>query len=284
MQRVEELVATAVALEKGGADEDERDDGVAVTRKRLMEAPTAPAPHAHALTDASLHRWVAALVGFQVALALGLVLVGMLGQRRLSQLVDQVQATRRETQALRADLAGLAEETRQLKAENVELKQFLTREASQQEIFLKILVLKPDVSHDTARTIARHVHHYAELYGKDADIVLSIIAVESRFDPNAISPVGAVGLMQVMPQWQKILAITGNLKDPETSIRYGLQILGFYLEMYKDMEMALTAYNRGPGPVDMALMKGRDPKNEYPGQVLKVYERLKKMSVTEKPT
>ncbi|MCI0572392.1 MAG: lytic transglycosylase domain-containing protein [Myxococcaceae bacterium] len=284
MQRAEELVATAVALEQVGRDEEADESREAVTQKRLVEVHRGPQTLGHALTDTSLHRWLAAFVGFQLALAVALLLVGLFGQRRLSALVDQVQATRREAQAIRADLAGLTEETRQLKAENVELTQFLTRSAGEQEIFLKILVLKPDINHDSARTIARHVHHYAELYGKDSDIVLAIISVESRFDPNAVSPVGALGLMQVMPQWQKILAISGSLKDPETSIRYGLQILGFYLEMYKDMEMALTAYNRGPGPVDMALMKGRDPKNEYPGQVLKVYERLKKMSVAEKAT
>jgi soluble lytic murein transglycosylase-like protein len=90
---------------------------------------------------------------------------------------------------------------------------------------------------------------------------------------------GAIGLMQVMPQWEKVLGIQGSLKDPEISIKYGLQVLGFYMEMYKDLEMALTAYNRGPGPVDMALMRGRDPKNQYAPRVLKVYERLKKLSL-----
>ena len=59
-----------------------------------------------------------------------------------------------------------------------------------------------------------------------------------------------------------------------------LQVLSFYMEMYKDIEMALTAYNRGPGPVDMALMRGKDPKNKYAPQVLKVYDRLKSLSVS----
>jgi soluble lytic murein transglycosylase-like protein len=108
---------------------------------------------------------------------------------------------------------------------------------------------------------------------------LAIIAEESRFNPNAVSPVGAVGLMQVMPQWEKVLGISGSLKDPEVSIKYGLQVLGFYMEMYKDIEMALTAYNRGPGPVDMALMHGKDPKNKYAPEVLKVFERLKKLGL-----
>jgi soluble lytic murein transglycosylase-like protein len=52
------------------------------------------------------------------------------------------------------------------------------------------------------------------------------------------------------------------------------------MEMYKDVEMALTAYNRGPGPVDVALMRGKDPRNLYAPKVLKVYERLRKLSLS----
>lgn len=43
--------------------------------------------------------------------------------------------------------------------------------------------------------------------------------------------------------------------------------------------MALTAYNRGPGPVDMALMKGQDPTNSYVPRVMRTYEHLKSMNV-----
>jgi soluble lytic murein transglycosylase-like protein len=285
VQRAEELVAPAVAFEQQmDSTQSEVAANDVVTRKRLRELPPASGTHTSWLAEASLHRWVAALVGFQVAIAAGVLLLGLLGQRRLSALTEQVRATRQETQALRAELGTLTAETRALKAESVELKQFVTRDIGEQEILLKILVLKPDVDLEVARNIARHVRHYAVLYGRDADLVLSIMTVESRFDPNAVSSVGAIGLMQVMPQWQKVLGITGSLKDPETSIRYGMQILGFYMEMYKDVELALTAYNRGPGPVDMGLMKGKDPRNEYPGQVLRVYERLKKMAMGHRPT
>jgi soluble lytic murein transglycosylase-like protein len=83
----------------------------------------------------------------------------------------------------------------------------------------------------------------------------------------------------VMPHWKRVLGITGDLTDPETNIRAGLQILGFYLEMYQDLEMALTAYNRGPGPVDAALRKGSSPNNGYAPKVLATYERLKALSL-----
>jgi soluble lytic murein transglycosylase-like protein len=74
-----------------------------------------------------------------------------------------------------------------------------------------------------------------------------------------------------MPQWKRVLGIDEDLEDIETSIKYGLQILGFYREMYKDLDVALTAYNRGPGAVDAALMRGADPKNNYAPTVLERY-------------
>ena len=110
-------------------------------------------------------------------------------------------------------------------------------------------------------------------------MVLAIMAIESRFDPNSVSNKGALGLMQVMPQWSKVLGIQDDLKDPKTNIKYGMQILGFYQQMYKDLEMALTAYNRGPGPVDMALMRGKDYRNNYAAKVLKKYKMLKSMEL-----
>jgi soluble lytic murein transglycosylase-like protein len=223
--------------------------------------------------------WTAALVGFLALGLIGAATAGVFFKRRLDALGANVAVTARQTSVLleRADALDL--QARAIRAEGTDLRQYLASNSAEQVIFLKMLVLKPDLDPTLARTIARHVHYYAGLYKRDPDLVLAIIAEESRFNPNAVSPVGAVGLMQVMPQWEKVLGISGSLKDPEVSIKYGLQVLGFYMEMYKDIEMALTAYNRGPGPVDMALMHGKDPKNKYAPEVLKVFERLKKLGL-----
>jgi soluble lytic murein transglycosylase-like protein len=232
-----------------------------------------------ALKPANVQPWTAALVGF-----LALALVGSAGaiyyfKWRLDGLSSTAAVTARQTTVLMERADALDEQARAIRAEGLDLRQYVASNSAEQVIFLKMLVLKPDLDPTLARTIARHVHYYASLYKRDPDLVLAIIAEESRFNPNAVSPVGAIGLMQVMPQWEKVLGISGSLKDPEVSIKYGLQVLGFYMEMYKDIEMALTAYNRGPGPVDMALMHGKDPKNKYAPEVLKVYERLKKLGL-----
>jgi soluble lytic murein transglycosylase-like protein len=217
------------------------------------------------------------------------LLVGVIGAsaytvaNKLNELSVQAQTHSREVASWSDKTAALRSQTESLKSEIVNLRQFIASSSSEDVIFLKATILKPDINPELARLIAKNIHHYSELYGRDSNLILAMIAVESRFDPKAVSPVGAVGLMQVMPQWKKVLGITGDLADPELSIKYGLQILGFYDEMYKDLEMALTAYNRGPGPVDTALRHGKDPKNLYAPRVLSQYERLKRLTVSASP-
>jgi soluble lytic murein transglycosylase-like protein len=226
-----------------------------------------------------LHPWIAAFVGLHAFAIVAGVLAAYYVKIRLDALSSSSAVISRQAGDIGTRLSELSEQSLAIKSEGTELRQYMTSSSAEQVIFLKILVLKPDIDLALGRSIAKHAHHYGALYKRDPDLVLAIIAEESRFNPNAVSAVGAVGLMQVMPQWEKVLGISGSLKDPEVSIKYGLEVLGFYMEMYKDIEMALTAYNRGPGPVDMALMRGKDPKNRYAPDVLKVYERLKKLSI-----
>jgi hypothetical protein len=231
------------------------------------------------LSSQALHPWIAAFVGLQAFAIVAGFGAAYFVKLRLDALSGTSSVMSRQVGEMSAKMGELAETSMAIKDEGTELRQYVASSSAEQVIFLKILILKPDIDLALGRSIARHAHHFGALYKRDPDLVLAIIAEESRFNPNAVSPVGAVGLMQVMPQWEKVLGISGSLKDPEVSIKYGLEVLGFYMEMYKDLEMALTAYNRGPGPVDMALMKGKDPKNKYAPEVLKVYERLKKLSI-----
>lgn len=157
------------------------------------------------------------------------------------------------------------------------LRQFVGSKTAEDVIFLKIMILKPKIGTTLANTIAKHIHTYSKLYGKDPDLVLSIIMIESDFNPDAISNKGATGLMQIMPFWKKSLGITTELKDPETSIKYGMQILSFYEETYKDLALTLTAYNRGPGTVDYMLARDQDPKTDYAPRIIKTYNKLKRI-------
>jgi len=148
----------------------------------------------------------------------------------------------------------------------------------EQVTFFKILILKPDLDQKFAKELATIIDEAARDFDRDPDFVLSLMYVESRFDPDAVSSVGAHGLMQVMPLWLKVLGAEGDdLFDPRTNVRRGLQIYGSYETMLKTKELALTAYNRGSWKVEEDLRRDKDPRNGYAKDVLDVYERLKGM-------
>jgi soluble lytic murein transglycosylase-like protein len=227
----------------------------------------------------TLGRWLAAVfIGQMVFLAVAGASAYYLGLK-LDRQRESAEVHGLESQSAAAQVTALTSQTEALKAEVINLRQSLISGSSEDVIFLKMIILKPNIDPELARTIAHSVHRNSELYGRDPNLVLAIMAVESDFNPKAMSSVGAEGLMQVMPHWKKVLAINGDLMDPDVSIRYGLQILGFYEEMYKDLNIALTAYNRGPGPVDTALMRGVSPNNGYAPRILVTYERLKTLNV-----
>ena len=222
------------------------------------------------------------VVGVAIA---NIVLLGALvwSNRNISSSVDEAHAVLQNhansVQEVKNELHALGERNQKLEQEVAKLSETVATASSEDVLFLKIVITKREIDRKLARQIAGLVNKYSRVYGQDPDLVLSIIAVESDFDPRARSPVGAVGLMQVMPQWKQVLGIREELSDPETSIRYGLQVLGFYRNMYGDLEMALTAYNRGPGPVDAALNRGQSPHNKYAPKVLEVYKELRSLKV-----
>ena len=94
------------------------------------------------------------------------------------------------------------------------------------------------------------IRKYSEAYSLTPDLVRAVIQVESGFDPRARSPKGAMGLMQLMPQTARDLGVQ-NPWDPEDNIRGGTKYLRQLLNKYDGrVELALAAYNAGPGAVD----------------------------------
>ena len=93
--------------------------------------------------------------------------------------------------------------------------------------------------------LLKNVHYEANRAGLSPEVVLSVIDVESNFDQYAISPVGARGLMQVMPFWLKEIGKPGDsLFRLQTNLRLGCTILKYYLDKEKgNLYAALKRYN-----------------------------------------
>ena len=144
---------------------------------------------------------------------------------------------------------------------DIELKQFLQHSLREQqitldkydaEVWLESMLSRMQrykIERDEAMSILRAVYQEAKLSDIEPDLVLAVIAIESSFDRFAISPVGAQGLMQVMPFWKKEIGRNSdNLTDIAVNIRYGCKILQFYLQKSKgDLSEALARYNGSLG-------------------------------------
>jgi soluble lytic murein transglycosylase-like protein len=119
--------------------------------------------------------------------------------------------------------------------------------------------------HDARIEILDHVYCEAKrdpTMQLPPDLVLALIEVESRFDPWAVSPVGAVGLMQVMPFWPRELGVQNQLVRVAPNIRMGCEILRYYLRVeHHDWPRALARYNGSVG------------RNTYPGLVMQRWQR-----------
>jgi len=89
----------------------------------------------------------------------------------------------------------------------------------------------------------------ASRYGVDAGLITSVMEVESRFDPKAISPKNARGLMQLLPETAARMGVT-NIFDPQQNINAGTRYLKELLQLYNnDLTLTLAAYNAGPDKV-----------------------------------
>lgn len=136
------------------------------------------------------------------------------------------------------------------------------------------------------KQVKHHLREASRTHGIDYELLQALIATESGFDANAVSPKGAVGLMQVMPttaeRWgvtaDRKLTVDRKLADPAINVRTGSRHLRYLLDLYPgQLELALAAYNAGEGAVQRA---GRRIPNypetqNYVGTVMQLYTMLK---------
>ena len=111
------------------------------------------------------------------------------------------------------------------------------------------------------KSIKHHLRAASEQQAVDYELLQALIATESGFDPVAVSPKGAVGLMQLMPDTARRYGVAGDSKnpvekkltDPRTNIKAGTRYLSYLLDLFPgQLELALAAYNAGEGAVQRA--------------------------------
>jgi len=141
--------------------------------------------------------------------------------------------------------------------------------------------------------LARTVVAEARRHRLDLALVMAVMHVESRFHNFAISPAGAIGLMQILPSTGEEVARregipwhgSQTLLDPATNVRLGTAYLRELSDRYRgDLRAALAAYNWGPGHVDRRLQTGTPLPTEYPNLVTQARAQRSIARVSFAPT
>ena len=136
-------------------------------------------------------------------------------------------------------------------------------------------VISYSTSYRIPADLAASIYDIAMAEGIEPDLGFRLVRLESDFNERATSPVGAVGLTQVMPATARYFdkSVTREkLYERETNLRVGFRYLRALIREYKgDLKIALLVYNRGPVAVEAALNEGRDPANGYETVVTRGY-------------
>jgi soluble lytic murein transglycosylase-like protein len=118
--------------------------------------------------------------------------------------------------------------------------------------------------------------------GLDPTVVISLVAVESRFDPKAVSNKGAVGMTQLLPWVAHAFAKEAGVKwrglstlfDPYDNTRIGLYYLNTLTDRFGSLPLALEAYNNGPTALEERVERGTTP-SRYSAKVLLLANRFR---------
>lgn len=143
--------------------------------------------------------------------------------------------------------------------------------------------------------VHHHLHEAADTHDIDIALLQALVATESRFHAGAVSPQGAVGLMQLMPATARLLGLKGEprsslqrkLIDPGVNIQMGSRYLRYLINLFPgQIELALAAYNAGEGTVKRAgnrLGNLKQHTRHYVKTVMGLYGQLKLSPAAQAP-
>jgi soluble lytic murein transglycosylase-like protein len=155
-------------------------------------------------------------------------------------------------------------------------------EAWPERVVPSLAGLDPRASGSEVREIVRIAERTAARAGVDPLLLLSVIQVESAFDRSAVSPRGAMGLMQIRPETAEPLAAeiglewTGDeiLFDPEVNVLLGALYLRQLQDRFGDLDAALAAFHAGPTRIESRLARSAGFSLRYADRVWSVLFRL----------
>lgn len=142
-------------------------------------------------------------------------------------------------------------------------------------------------SKDQIRDLSQFILLKSQQFNISPILIISLIEVESRFHPEALSPKGAMGLMQVMPSTAAFLASgdedlrwsgPSDLNDPKVNIEYGLRYVKKLKSQFRKPEHVLTAYNMGPAALNRKLQRGEPIAYTYYQKVMDTMQTYKRAS------
>jgi soluble lytic murein transglycosylase len=144
--------------------------------------------------------------------------------------------------------------------------------------------MQSNLSPDEEVHLAHQVYHYSNQHSLDPLLVLSVIQVESEFSSQAVSPVGAMGIMQVMPATARYITERRGwswpgerrLFDPSFNIRLATSYLSELIEKFESVEEALIAYNCGEGTMQALAASGLPLPRSYAKRVMSIYDWLQR--------
>lgn len=150
---------------------------------------------------------------------------------------------------------------------------------------------RPDISESESWRLSEIILEESAKRQLDPLLVTALIQVESGFRSAVVSPMGARGMMQIMPDTGKFLAeaVAGeyglqlaaftpeSLDDPVFNLRLGIYYLHDLTKQFQHLNLALTAYNFGPADTQSRLENNLDLSDAFASLVLDAYQRHKKI-------
>lgn len=138
-----------------------------------------------------------------------------------------------------------------------------------------------NIEDDTARTISRIVYEESINYGLDYRLILALMKIESNFKDDAVSSMGARGLLQVKPSVAKYIAQDAGivwdgrktLDEAGSNIKIGIHFFSQLLRDFDNVNLALKAYNMGPTRVRGLSLNNAQALRGFPSLVMNEYRK-----------